>query len=36
MLIDPIEWIDGWPEVNGGDGPSDDAGATPVIETQEA
>lgn len=31
-LIDPIDWIDGWPSVRAGEGPSDAPVAAPVIE----
>lgn len=30
-LIDVIEWEDGWPVVNGGNGPSSDERAAPVV-----
>ena len=30
MLIDRLDWIDGWPVVNAGTGPSDDAQPAPV------
>ncbi len=29
-LLDPIDWVDGWPTVNGGSGPSDDEQAAPA------
>ncbi len=32
LLLDPIEWVDGWPVVNGGDGPSSEQGAAPATE----
>jgi hypothetical protein len=30
MLIDRLDWVDGWPVVNAGAGPSDDAQPAPV------
>lgn len=30
-LIDPIEWVDGWPQVNGGDGPSANERSAPSV-----
>jgi arabinan endo-1,5-alpha-L-arabinosidase len=32
MLIDRIEWVDGWPEINGDAGPSTEPKDAPVIE----
>lgn len=32
-MIDRIDWIDGWPEVRGGAGPSDSIQSAPVIGT---
>ena len=32
VLIDRIEWVDGWPVVNAGRGPSDAPQAAPVID----
>lgn len=32
VLIDPIEWVDGWPVVRGGEGPSDRPQPAPVVE----
>ena len=32
MLLDPIEWVDGWPVVNGGEGPSSDEQDAPVLD----
>jgi arabinan endo-1,5-alpha-L-arabinosidase len=29
LFIDPIEWVDGWPVVNGGDGPSAESDTAP-------
>lgn len=34
-LIDPIDWIHGWPEVNAGAGPSDRPHAGPVAQPGE-
>jgi arabinan endo-1,5-alpha-L-arabinosidase len=34
MLIDPIEWVDGWPVVADGDAPTSDPQAAPVIESE--
>ena len=31
-LLDPIDWIDGWPTVNGGAGPSDSPQAAPAAQ----
>lgn len=31
VLIDRIEWVDGWPVVNGGEGPSSDERPVPVV-----
>jgi arabinan endo-1,5-alpha-L-arabinosidase len=33
MLIDKIDWVDDWPVVAGGEGPSNDPRRAPVIET---
>lgn len=33
MLIDRIDWIDGWPRVNAGFGPSDAPMAAPVVNS---
>jgi arabinan endo-1,5-alpha-L-arabinosidase len=30
MLLDRLDWIDGWPTVNAGTGPSETASASPV------
>ena len=30
LLIDPLDWVDGWPVVRGGQGPSDDRRRGPV------
>jgi arabinan endo-1,5-alpha-L-arabinosidase len=30
LMLDPIEWVGGWPVVNGGEGPSSEQGAAPV------
>jgi len=35
MLIDRIEWVDGWPEVAHGDAPTSEKQAAPVIESEE-
>lgn len=32
MLLDRLDWIDGWPAVRGGAGPSEDAEASPVTD----
>jgi arabinan endo-1,5-alpha-L-arabinosidase len=32
MMIDRITWIDGWPVVNDGNGPSGDDESAPVID----
>lgn len=32
MMIDRISWIDGWPVVNDGNGPSGDDESAPVID----
>lgn len=34
VLIDRIEWVDGWPVVNGGGGPSDAPQPAPAIDLQ--
>lgn len=33
MLVDPVDWIDGWPRVNAGSGPSDQPMQAPVTAT---
>ncbi len=33
VMLDPIEWIDGWPIVRGGAGPSDASQAAPVMDS---
>src|SRR5512146_3260399 len=33
-IIDRLDWIDGWPVVRGGAGPSESVQAAPVIETE--
>ena len=32
LLLDRLDWVDGWPVVNGGMGPSVTADATPVVD----
>lgn len=32
LLLDPIDWVDGWPVVNGGEGPSSVQDVAPVTE----
>jgi arabinan endo-1,5-alpha-L-arabinosidase len=32
LLIDPITWKEGWPEINGGGGPSGEPREAPVVE----
>jgi arabinan endo-1,5-alpha-L-arabinosidase len=34
-LLDPIDWVDGWPTVNGGSGPSDDRQPAPAGQPGE-
>jgi arabinan endo-1,5-alpha-L-arabinosidase len=31
LFVDPIEWVDGWPVVNGGSGPSAESDAAPEV-----
>ena len=33
VMLDPITWIDGWPLVRGGAGPSDDVQASPILDS---
>jgi arabinan endo-1,5-alpha-L-arabinosidase len=33
VMLDPIEWIDGWPTVRGGAGPSDASQPAPVMDS---
>ncbi len=32
VLLDPVEWVDGWPRVNGGQGPSIDRQNAPAAQ----
>jgi arabinan endo-1,5-alpha-L-arabinosidase len=32
LFLDRIEWVDGWPVVNDGEGPSAESGEAPVVE----
>ena len=32
LLLDRIEWVDGWPVVNDGNGPSSESQDAPVVE----
>ncbi len=32
VLIDPIDWIDGWPRVRAGTGPSDSLQSAPIVQ----
>jgi arabinan endo-1,5-alpha-L-arabinosidase len=31
LFIDPIEWVDGWPVINGGAGPSEGSATAPSV-----
>jgi hypothetical protein len=31
LFIDPIEWVDGWPVVNDGAGPSESSALAPSV-----
>jgi arabinan endo-1,5-alpha-L-arabinosidase len=31
LFIDPIEWVDGWPVVNDGAGPSEESALAPSV-----
>lgn len=33
VMLDPIEWVDGWPMVRGGAGPSDGSQPAPIMDS---